>query len=130
MLERALTLLKLLRLRREVSKTQRFSQCMYEPYLQQRGGEHDGERSHELVLALLLNLEAEQKEKPGVKYSVTSGVRIFSFRPLTSLVFLMICCRRMREFSGSLFTSSSRLQRFIDCPAEHISTGRPHVESY
>lgn len=40
----------------------------------------------------------------------------------TSLVFLMICCRRMRKFSGSLFTISSRLQRFMDWPAEHIST--------
>lgn len=42
--------------------------------------------------------------------------------PLTSRVFLRICCRRMRKFSGSLFTNSSRLQRFIDWPAEHIRT--------
>lgn len=36
----------------------------------------------------------------------------------------MICCNRIRELSGSLFIISSRLQRFIDWPAAHISTGR------
>lgn len=52
---------------------------------------------------------------------------LFNLCALTSLVFLMICCKRMRKFSGSLFTISSRLQRFIDWPAEHISTEKQQM---
>lgn len=96
-------------------------------YLKQCGEEHDRKRSHQLILALLLNLNINQRgAKRAVRHVCVKNMHednmFFVLCALTSLVFLMICCKRMRKFSGSLFTISSRLQRFMDWPAEHIST--------
>lgn len=106
-------------------------------YLKQRRGKHDRKGGNQLILTLFLNLNTHEHTKRDKEHRyistlncIYSGQYTFFFFypcPLTSLVFLMICCRRMRKFSGSLFTISSRLQRFIDCPAEHISTEKQQM---
>lgn len=67
-------------------------------YLKQRGGEHDGEGSHQLVLTLLLNLNARtQRQEESVDEAKRSEItaaweditrrQLCSLCPLTSHLF-------------------------------------------